>query len=84
MKAQVYILQSEKHSRFYTGVSSNIENRLCAHNQAQNKSTKSGIPWKLIWYSEVLDQKDALRLEKKIKKRGAERYLSKIMNTEDF
>jgi hypothetical protein len=36
----VYILQSEKHSRFYTGMSSDPEKRLFFHNQGLNRSTR--------------------------------------------
>ncbi|WP_298238180.1 hypothetical protein [uncultured Algibacter sp.] len=39
------------------------------------KSTKHGLPWELILKIEVLSRREALILEKKIKKRGAKRYL---------
>ena len=45
------------------------------HNLGETKSTKPGVPWSLIWTSEVLSKHDAIILERRIKKRGAKRYL---------
>lgn len=72
---RVYILQSERHNRFYTGMSSNVLERLTRHNEGGNKSTKNGAPWLLVWQSETLDKSSALKLERNIKKRGAGRFI---------
>jgi len=53
----------------------NIEKRLDKHNQGRVKSTKFGIPWKLVLQIEVENRSKAILLERKIKKRGAKRYL---------
>lgn len=71
----VYILFSETLSRYYVGQTSNIEDRLKRHNGGYVKSTKNGLPWKLIYKKEVQTRSEALILEKRIKKRGAKRYL---------
>ena len=73
---QVYVLISLKHGRYYTGMSSDPVNRLEFHNSGLNTSTRSGIPWKLAWFSERMVKDEALRLERKVKKRGAGRFLS--------
>ena len=80
MDFQVYILHSEKHRRYYTGMTSDLAQRLLAHNEARNKSTANGIPWKLVWSSVSLPKTDALSLERKIKKRGAAGFLQDLQN----
>ena len=71
----VYILYSEKRSRYYVGQTADIDKRLKRHNQGNVKSTKSGIPWKLVLQLQVSSRSEAMILEKKIKKRGAKRYI---------
>ncbi len=72
---KVYILQSRTKNRFYTGYSDSLARRLDQHNQGKTPSTKYGIPWKLIWESDFLSKTEALKLERKIKKRGARRFI---------
>ena len=45
------------------------------HNEGYVKSTKKGSPWTLIHSIKVHSRSEALLLERKIKKRGAKRYL---------
>jgi putative endonuclease len=71
----VYILYSEKRSRYYVGQSSDVNKRLERHNQGIVLSTKSGTPWKLVLQIEVLSRSEAMILERKIKKRGAKRFI---------
>lgn len=71
----VYILYSQKSSRYYVGQTSDITDRLERHNQGRVKSTKFGIPWKVVLQLEVSTRSEAMVLEKQIKKRGAKRYL---------
>ena len=71
----VYILYSETIKRYYVGQTADIESRLERHNNGYVKSTKRGLPWKLVYKIEVHSRSEALILERKIKKRGAKRYL---------
>ena len=71
----VYILYGSGKRKYYIGETKDIEARLERHNSGQVKSTKTGIPWKLIWSIKLETRSEALMLEKKIKKRGAKRYL---------
>lgn len=48
MPYYVYILQSAITQKFYCGQTDNIEARLERHNKGLVKSTKHGMPWKLI------------------------------------
>jgi len=75
----VYILQSESCGRYYCGQNKNLTTRVAQHNDPTNdlsKTTKrfSG-PWKLVWSCSVESGSEAMRLERKIKKRGIGRYL---------
>ncbi|MBD3638019.1 MAG: GIY-YIG nuclease family protein [Crocinitomicaceae bacterium] len=72
---EVYILYSEVILKHYVGHTQNVEERLAYHNSGYSKYTKSGIPWKLVWSQECTDRSEAMKLEKKIKKRGAKRFL---------
>jgi putative endonuclease len=70
----VYILKSSVTNKYYVGQTSDIEKRLSYHNSGYSKSTKTGIPWKLI-YSEKYDTRQhAMKREAELKK-----YKSRIM-----
>ncbi len=75
MMFKVYILYSDSLKKFYTGFTSNLEQRLLFHNEGKNHFSKKGIPWKIIVYFDIELKSDALKLEKQIKKNGAKRYL---------
>ena len=71
----IYILKSQKHGRYYVGSSNDIEKRLKRHNASQNKSTKSGAPWTIVYSEEFLSRQDAVRRELQIKKyKGGEAF----------
>jgi putative endonuclease len=44
----VYVLRSESTGRRYIGSCHDLEDRLRRHNAGESKSTKHGIPWRLI------------------------------------
>jgi len=74
----VYIIQSESSGRFYCGQSTDVERRLRQHNDpgyCLSKTTKRlEGPWKHLWSRECSDRGEATRLERRIKKRGIERF----------
>ena len=71
----VYVLFSKTRSKYYVGQTTNINNRLKRHNGGIVPSTKGGIPWELVLQIPVADRSEAMRLEKRIKKRGAKRFI---------
>ena len=71
----VYILYSCKRSRYYVGQTTDIVERLTRHNTGRVSSTKGGAPWELILQIPVTNRSEAIALERKIKKRGAKRYI---------
>ena len=73
-----YILFSHSSKRFYTGSSKNLERRLSEHNSGQNKSTRTGIPWKIVFTLSFPSHAESLKKELEIKKRGAKRFLADL------
>ncbi len=57
------------------GQTNNLEKRLRTHNSEGRKYTSKGIPWVLISSYSCESRKEALQMERKIKKRGIKRYL---------
>ena len=74
----VYILYSDGCKKFYTGQSADIENRMIEHNNRETKSIRMCVPWRMVWIHQVGTRAEAMILEKKIKSRGAARYLSDL------
>lgn len=78
----VYIIQSQKHNRYYIGCTNNIKTRIKQHNDKQNYSTKNGIPWKLIIYKKFENQQKAYQCEKKIKSYKGGNAFKRLINGE--
>jgi len=64
----VYILQSAvQPRRFYTGLTSNLESRLRAHNLGLSRHTASGRPWRVVVTMEFADSARAAEFEEYLK-----------------
>jgi len=74
----VYILESKGLGKYYTGQCNDLVGRLRRHNSGQTPSIKHGIPWDLVWSKAVGTRSEAMALEKKIKSRGAKRFLAEL------
>ena len=71
----VYVIQSQSSSRYYTGVTSDITQRIRHHNSGANKSTKNKGPWILVYKEEFEDKESAWKRERQIKKyKGGEAF----------
>ena len=64
----VYILQSEVTKKYYIGSTGNMEDRLRRHNGGRSKSTKSGVPWKLMYTEGYSERPRAVGREKQLKR----------------
>lgn len=64
----VYILRGEKTSKYYIGRTEDIFRRLNYHNSGYSKSTKSGIPWKLVYTKNFSSRSEAMKRESYLKK----------------
>jgi putative endonuclease len=71
----VYTLYSESIGSYYVGSTNDVKDRLYRHNAGQSRYTVKGLPWRLIHVIELTSRSEAVRLERKIKKRGIKRFL---------
>ena len=71
----IYLLESINGKRLYVGYTSDLKKRLKEHNRGLNFSTKLYKPWKLIYYEACLNQDDAKRRERYLKKSQGSRML---------
>ncbi|HOI28550.1 MAG TPA: GIY-YIG nuclease family protein [Melioribacteraceae bacterium] len=63
----VYVLKSLVKERFYIGHTSDLQNRLNEHNSGRTKSTKTYIPWSIIYTETYLTRSEAYKRELEIK-----------------
>ena len=73
-----YILFSVPKEEYYVGQTNSINTRFDQHNTGEVTSTKHAKPWKIVTVFEFETRSQAMKLEKKIKKRGIKRYLHDI------
>jgi putative endonuclease len=61
----IYVLQSSTNNKFYIGSSrdKNPDSRLKAHNSGKTRSTKSGKPWKVVYFENYPDYTSARKRE---------------------
>ena len=71
----VYIITNKNNRVLYTGVTNNLQRRIVEHNSGQNKSTKSGIPWKIVYQKEFRTRTEAAKLEAKMKRMKSKKYI---------
>ena len=64
----VYVLQSVcDATRFYTGLTSNVRQRLAEHNAGHSRHTANGRPWKEIVVVTFANERRAIEFEKYLK-----------------
>lgn len=71
----VYVLRSERDSKFYVGYTCDLKKRLEMHNRGYAESTRSRRPLRLVYYEACLDKQDALHREKYLKTAYGKRYI---------
>ena len=71
----IYVLQSLKDSKFYTGYTDNLERRLNEHNSGLVLSTKSRLPFRLVYYEASISASDAKTREKYLKTGMGKKYI---------
>ena len=72
-----YIIESIKSGKWYYGHSKYPEKRLTEHNAGQNKSTKYGIPWVMIFKKEFESKAEAMKFERYLKSLKNKDYVRK-------
>ena len=81
MKWYVYILRSLKHGRYYVGHTHDRTERLVKHNDGGSRSTKSGIPWEMIYTEEYQSKSEAMKRERYIKKQKSRKYIESLISS---
>ena len=81
MPYYIYIIQSEKSGKYYIGSSDDPERRLQEHNWSRTPSTKSGIPWKLVYTEEYETRSEAVTREYEIKKKKSRKYIEYLLSS---
>ncbi|OGI63762.1 endonuclease [Candidatus Nomurabacteria bacterium RIFCSPLOWO2_01_FULL_41_21] len=76
----VYILRSGSNNKYYIGYTSDLNQRIKSHNSGRNKSTKVGIPWKVVHNEQFEDKKSAWLREKQIKDYKGGEAFKKLIN----
>ncbi|MDZ7796037.1 MAG: GIY-YIG nuclease family protein [Candidatus Marinimicrobia bacterium] len=75
-----YILYSESADRYYVGYTSNLKDRLWHHNSHAVRSTRRGIPWKIVYYEVYSEKHDAIVREHEIKKKKSRKYIASLIS----
>jgi len=71
----VYVLKSKTDGVFYTGFTADLTKRIEEHNLGRVHSTKSRIPFELVYYEVCLCIDDATHREKYLKTTYGKRYI---------
>ncbi len=75
MPYYAYVLFSENFGRYYKGHCFDLDARLKDHNMGKTKSTKTFVPWKIVYFEEFLTLNEAIKREKYFKTAAGRRYL---------
>ncbi|MEK7553648.1 MAG: GIY-YIG nuclease family protein [Patescibacteria group bacterium] len=75
----IYIIKSLKTKKYYIGSSSNIEKRLKQHNSYRVKSTKSFVPWELIYTESFTNRNIAVKREQQLKNWKSREAIEKLI-----
>ena len=73
----VYILESQKDKKWYTGISNDLRKRFSQHARGLSTWTKGRGPFELIYYEASRDEYDARAREKYLKSGPGKLYIRK-------
>ena len=74
-----YIIYSKSKEKYYIGYTEDLELRLERHNSGGSRSTKSGSPWKIVYYEVYKTKSEVIKREYEIKKRKSKKYIEKLI-----
>ena len=78
----VYIIQAED-GFYYTGQTSNVEQRLQHHQRGRVTATKYRSGWRLVHTEEFSTRAEAMKREKRIKARKSRIYIERLVKSSD-
>ena len=76
---KLYVLKSAKTGRFYIGHTNCLERRLAEHNGGQTRSTRSGVPWRLVHQESFTEKPAAAARERQIKAWKSHRSIEELI-----
>lgn len=71
----VYVLESQKDGKFYTGSTKDLKIRLKKHNNGMVTATKTRRPFILVYYEASMNRRDSMRRELYLKTSWGKKYL---------
>jgi len=74
-----YIIYSESADKYYIGHTHDLALRLQRHNEEWTRSTKFGIPWKLVYSETYQTKSEAMKREYKIKSMKSRKYIEDLI-----
>ena len=77
----VYVLQSRKDGKHYTGITNNLERRLSQHNRGNSStpSTQTRGPFRFIYSEKVANRMAAREREKYLKSGSGREFIKKLI-----
>ena len=78
MEYTVYAIRSAKDRSIYVGMTNDLNRRLKEHHRSRTKSTKSKLPYRLIYKEKAPDRKEARIREKYLKSGIGKEFLKSI------
>ena len=78
MDYYVYVLQSLSDLKHYTGLTSDVQNRLRMHNSGKVQSTKGRRPFIMIYHEKVGTLSEARKREKYFKSAAGRNFLLRL------
>ncbi len=78
----VYVIQSAKDNKFYTGITNDIERRLKEHNSGKKStpSTSGRGPFKLVYFEQYETRKEARERERFLKSGSGREFRNKLLS----
>ena len=80
---KTYILHSASKDRFYVGHTSDMEDRLKRHNSRRSKSTKYGMPWKVVYTKDFKTKSRAYQNEMFIKSKKSRDFIIQLITNKN-
>jgi len=74
-----YIIYTDSNNQYYVGYTHNLKLRIERHNLGWSQSTKSGIPWRLVYHEEYPAKSEAMSREREIKKWKSRKLIEKLI-----
>lgn len=71
----VYVLQSVKDHKFYTGFSADLKGRFEEHSEGKVSSTEKRLPLRLAYYEACISKQDAQHRERYLKTHHGKQFL---------